>query len=63
MAKVTIAGARTTLGLTQRQFAEKLGVSEKTVWNWENGKRTVTPITLLAICSVTGFDKEDFILT
>lgn len=62
MAKVTIAGARTTMGLTQEQFAERLGVSKKTVWNWENGKRNVKPITLIAICSITGVEKDDFIL-
>ncbi|MBC8522166.1 MAG: helix-turn-helix transcriptional regulator, partial [Methanomicrobia archaeon] len=29
---------RTDLGLSQREFAEKIGTSQKTVWFWESGK-------------------------
>lgn len=28
---------RTTAKLTQAEFAERLGYSDRTVWNWENG--------------------------
>ena len=33
----TIRNARKSLGLTQRQLAEKLGVSNTSVSNWEKG--------------------------
>lgn len=33
-----IKNARTTVGLTQEQTAESLGVSRQTISNWENGK-------------------------
>ena len=33
-----IAGKRKALGLTQKQLAEKLGESEKTVTKWESGE-------------------------
>jgi putative transcriptional regulator len=34
---------RDRLGLTQEQFAHKLGVTYSTVNNWENGKRLPQP--------------------
>lgn len=36
--KITIAAARTNAGLTQKQFADKLGVDRTTVVNWEKGR-------------------------
>lgn len=36
--KITPAAARVNAGLTQRDVAEKMGVSTNTVINWENGK-------------------------
>ena len=38
MNKQEIETIRKQLGLSQRQFAEKLGVSQKTVWSWESGR-------------------------
>ena len=35
-----IKAARTNLGMTRRELAERCGVSEKTIWNWEKGKTT-----------------------
>ena len=32
-----IAGKRKKLGMTQRQLAEKLGMSDKSVSKWERG--------------------------
>jgi len=37
---------RRRLGLTQEQFAQKIGVTYSTVNNWENGKRTPQPFLL-----------------
>jgi putative transcriptional regulator len=34
---------RKQLGLTQEQFAQKVGVTYGSVNNWENGKRTPQP--------------------
>ena len=34
---------RERLGLTQEQFAQKVGVTFSTVNHWENGKRTPQP--------------------
>ena len=51
--KITIAAARTNVGLTQKEFAEALNVDRTTVINWEKGKyipnlnnlRTISEIT------------------
>lgn len=41
-------------GLTQRQLAEAIGVSERTVINWENGHRIprLTVDQMKALCQV-----------
>lgn len=38
MAKMTIKAARTNKGLNQKMAASRIGVSNKTLSNWENGK-------------------------
>jgi len=37
-----IVTARNTLGLSQSRFAELLGVSKRTLQEWEQGRRTPT---------------------
>jgi transcriptional regulator with XRE-family HTH domain len=41
-----IKALRRRLGLTQEQFAAKVGVTYGTVNNWENGKRMPLPFLL-----------------
>lgn len=36
--KISLAAARVNAGLTQKELAEKCGVSESTIINWESGK-------------------------
>lgn len=36
-------------GLTNRTLSEKIGVSEKTVSNWKNGKTDIPSVKLLAM--------------
>lgn len=38
-----VKGLRRRLGLTQEQFAHKVGVTYSSVNHWENGKRTPQP--------------------
>ena len=40
---------RTALGLTQEQFAAKIGVTVSTANRWENGKGTPSPLAMLRI--------------
>lgn len=40
---VNVAGLRSSLAMTQKAFADVLGVSCRTVEAWESGKSTPTP--------------------
>ena len=41
MKQIPMAAARIAKGLTQKELAEKMGVSRQTVLEWENGKRQI----------------------
>jgi putative transcriptional regulator len=41
-APAEVAGVRSKLGVSQPVFARLLGISEKTLQNWEQGRRTPT---------------------
>lgn len=43
-----IAGCRREAGMTQQALSERLGVSDKTVGNWENGAEPSRPFPLQA---------------
>lgn len=62
MAKVTLAGARVSAGFTQKELAEKMGVSRDSVMNWESGKTEIRVPNLILFCQMTGFDKDDILL-
>lgn len=62
MAKVTIAGARITKGLSQDELALKIGVSKSAIQKWEAGKADMRVSHLKAISEITGFSMDDFIL-
>ena len=56
-----IATLRKEQNLTQEQFAEKLGVSNRSVSRWENGK-TLPDISLMqCICDITGVTLSDLL--
>lgn len=61
-AKVSLAGARVSAGLTQEQLAEKMGVSRQTVIDWESGKREMRTVYLHLFCTVTKFAEDDIFL-
>lgn len=59
----TVAGsliltARLKAGLTQRDLADRLGVSQPTVAAYESGRRQPTLQTLMRILAGAGFDLE-----
>ena len=45
-----IAAKRKALGLTQKQLAEKLNMSDKSVSKWERGKGLPDPVYMLELC-------------
>jgi DNA-binding transcriptional regulator YiaG len=45
----TIRELREALGLTQEQFAARIGMTTSTVNRWENGRGTPSPLALKQI--------------
>lgn len=63
MVKISMKAARVNKGFSQKTAAEKIGVSNKTLCNWENGV-TYPPVDKIsAICELYGveFDNLNFL--
>ena len=52
--KINLAACRTNAGMSQNEWAKELGVSEKTIWNWETGKSEPTLNNLRKISELSG---------
>ena len=56
-----IAARRKEKGLTQKQLAEKLGISDKTVSKWECGNGFPEISLLLPLCDELGITVNDLL--
>ena len=56
-----IAGKRKSLGMTQRQRAEKLGMSDKSVSKWERGVCLPDVSVYKELCSILGISLNEFL--
>lgn len=52
MPVITLAAARVNKGLTQKEAAKALGVSPRTLWQWENGITVPKADMIDAICEL-----------
>ena len=52
MARFTLKAARVNAGLTQKEVADMLGVSNLTVSNWENGITYPNAVQIDKICDL-----------
>ena len=59
--KVTLKAARVNAGLTQAAAAEKLGIGESTLQQWETGKRCPRADRMGEICDLYGCSTDDII--
>lgn len=61
--KITLAAARVNAGLSQKEAATKLGVSNKTLSSWENGTSFPNAQSISKICElyVVPFDNINFL--
>lgn len=59
--KVTLPVARKIAGLTQKQLAAEVNVSESTVVNWEKGRSEPTVNQAQKISAVTGVPLDSII--
>jgi len=56
--RITLAAARVNRGLTQKELAKLLGVSNKTIISWENGKTFPSAAKIKEICEVLNVPVE-----
>ena len=56
-----IAGKRKALGLTQRQLAEQLGMSDKSVSKWERGVCLPDVSVYAQLCGILGISVNEFL--
>lgn len=56
--QLSISAWREEKGLTQEALAQKLGVNEKTISEWENKKVSVKPMHIFAIAYVLKVDAD-----
>lgn len=56
-----IAGKRKALGLTQKQLAEKIGMSDKSVSKWERGVCLPDVSVYMDLCDILGISINEFL--
>lgn len=61
--QINVKNIRTKLGLTQSEFASKLGVTKGTVSTWETGSRVPGLSTIEKICELFDVTYEQVIGT
>ena len=61
MAKMTIEAARRNVKLTQKAAASEIGVSNKTLSNWENGKSFPDVQQIEKMCEIYCVTYDDLI--
>lgn len=59
MPKISLAAARVNAGLSQNVAAEKLNVSNKTLWAWEKGLAVPRADKIDAICELYGIPYDN----
>ena len=57
-----IAGKRKELGMTQKQLAEKLGMSDKSVSKWERGVCLPDVSVYMQLCEILGISINEFLV-
>lgn len=59
---ITLAAARVNAGLTQKEVAERLHVSNKSIVNWENGNVSPSFATLVTLADMYNVPVDCFSL-
>ena len=60
--KITLKAARVNMGLTQKDVAEKLGISKESLANWEKGKTHPKINILMDLCELYNIPLESIFL-
>lgn len=59
--KITLKAARVNAGFTQKEAAEKLGVSNNTLCSWEKGTSMPNIQQVLKLCELYKVDLDNLI--
>lgn len=62
MTRITLRAARVNAGLTLKEVAKKLGVTERTVSNWEKGSTSIPAKELIALCTIYAISIDAIVL-
>ena len=65
MVQISLRAARVNVGLSQKAAADQLGISNKTLGNWENGVTFPSVDKIPAVCELYGvsFNQLNFLPT
>lgn len=63
MSRISLKAARINKNMTRSEVAEKLGVSEGTVQNWEAGRTFPKQPQIEALCKLYGVSYDDIRFT
>ncbi len=61
MAKITLRAARVNAGITQKDAADAVGVSNKTMVKWEKGAAYPNVVQAFILCRLYGIPFDDII--
>ena len=59
MVKMTLEAARRNVKLSQKEAAKQLGISNKTLGNWENGITSPNASMITKICKLYGVSYDN----
>lgn len=59
MLKISLKAARVNAGLSQKEVANTLKISNKTLTNWENGKSFPDAEKINALCHLYGLSYDN----
>ena len=57
--RITLAAARVNAGLTQKDVCRTIGMTEKTLVNWESGKTMPSVDNAQKLCALYGVKLDD----
>ena len=60
--QVTLRAARVNRGMKQADAARSIGVSSRTIYNWEIGKRYPPADKLLSLCDLYGVPMDNIFI-
>lgn len=60
--QISLAAARVNAGMTQKQIAEKMHVTERSIINWEKGNIVPNTATLNMLSNIYGIPVDGFLL-